>query len=93
MNRRELASAGEPVRVKASKNAKITPLKGFKDAVMSPATAPRLARGVWPPPTKAPAKAPAKAAAAEATPAADKAPEKPTRAGRYISRLPGRRGR
>ncbi|PZS21937.1 MAG: hypothetical protein DLM54_03690 [Acidimicrobiales bacterium] len=70
MNRRELVSAGEPVSVKASKNAKITPLKGFKDAVMSPAPAPRLAWGVWPPPTKA-----------------------PTRAARYISRLPGRRGR
>ena len=29
-------ATGEPVKVKASKKAKITPLKGFKDAVMSP---------------------------------------------------------
>ena len=42
-------ATGEPVKVKASKKAKITPLKGFKDAVMSPSAAPKLARGVWPP--------------------------------------------
>lgn len=44
---------GEPVKVKASKKAKITPLKGFKDAVMSQSAAPKLAKGVWPPATKA----------------------------------------
>jgi DNA-binding protein HU-beta len=48
-------ATGEPVKVKASKKAKITPLKGFKDAVMSRSAAPKLAKGVWPP---APAKAP-----------------------------------
>jgi DNA-binding protein HU-beta len=42
-------ATGEPVKVKASKKAKITPLKGFKDAVMSASAAPKLARGVWPP--------------------------------------------
>ncbi|HWC09998.1 MAG TPA: HU family DNA-binding protein [Acidimicrobiales bacterium] len=47
-------ATGEPVKVKASKKAKITPLKGFKDAVMSRSAAPKLAKGVWPP---APAKA------------------------------------
>lgn len=41
---------GEPVKIKASKKARITPLKGFKDAVMTPSTAPELAKGTWPPP-------------------------------------------
>src|SRR5919206_308985 len=41
-------ATGEQIKVKASKKAKITPLKGFKDAVMSPSAAPRLAKGVWP---------------------------------------------
>ena len=69
---------GEPVKIKASKKARITPLKGFKDAVMSPSTAPKLEKGVWPPAPvakKAPAAkkaAPAKAAAPKA--AAKKAP-------------------
>jgi hypothetical protein len=55
--------------------AKITALKGFKDAVMSPSAAPKLARGVWPPASaKAPpvkkAAAPAsKSVAAKASPA------------------------
>ena len=50
-------ATGEPVKVKASKKAKITPLKGFKDAVMRPSAAPKLARGVWPPAAdKAPAR-------------------------------------
>jgi DNA-binding protein HU-beta len=39
----------EPVRIKASKKARITPLKGFKDAVVKTSLAPRLERGVWPP--------------------------------------------
>jgi DNA-binding protein HU-beta len=41
-------ATGEPMRIKASKKARITPLKAFKDAVMSPSQAPKLARGVWP---------------------------------------------
>ena len=59
-------ATGEPVKIKASKKARITPLKGFKDAVMTPTTAPKLNKGVWPPaPKAAPAKkAPAKKAAA-----------------------------
>ena len=67
-------ATGAPVKVKASKKAKITPLMGFKDAVSA---APKLAKGVWPPAAKAPAKAaPARkapAAAASKT-AATKAP-------------------
>ncbi len=50
-------ATGAPVKVKASKKAKITPLKGFKDAVMSASAAPKLAKGVWPPAGKAPVKA------------------------------------
>lgn len=65
-------ATGEPVKVKASKKAKITPLKGFKDAVMSPSAAPKLARGVWPPAAKkatAAASSARKTTAASATPA------------------------
>ena len=67
-------ATGQPVKIKASKRAKITPLKGYKDGVMSIAAAPKLAKGVWPPapaPAKAAAKAPAKAAvkAVKAAPA------------------------
>ncbi|MDQ6945213.1 MAG: HU family DNA-binding protein [Actinomycetota bacterium] len=61
-------ATGAAVKVKASKKAKITPLKGFKDAVMSSSAAPKLAKGVWPP---APAKvAPAKKTTAVASKAA-----------------------
>ena len=76
------SATGEPVKVKASKKAKITPLKGFKDAVMSTKAAPKLAKGDWPQaPAPAPAKkataAPAKATAAPAKKApAAKAPAK-----------------
>jgi DNA-binding protein HU-beta len=55
-------ATGEAIKIKASKKARITPLKGFKDAVMKPSTAPKLERGVWPP-------APAKAAAKKSAPA------------------------
>jgi DNA-binding protein HU-beta len=68
----------QPVRIKASKKARITPLKGFKDAVVKTSLAPKLDRGVWPPApaAKAPAKkAPAKTAATAKT-AAKKAPAK-----------------
>ena len=70
---------GEMMQVKASKKARVTPLKGFKDAVMTPSTAPKLEKGVWPPAPKpaakkaAPArKAPARKAAAPARKAAAK---------------------
>jgi DNA-binding protein HU-beta len=36
---------GEPVKIKASRKPRITPLKGLKDAVTSPSSAPKLARG------------------------------------------------
>ena len=69
-------ATGAPVKIKASKKVRITALKGYKDAVMAPATAPKLNKGVWPPaPVAAPAKkAPAKKATAKTT--ATKAPAK-----------------
>ena len=78
---------GEPVKIKASKKARITPLKGFKDAVMTPSTAPKLAKGVWtakPAASKAAATNGAtKTAAAKTTPAkapAAKAAKAPAKA-------------
>jgi DNA-binding protein HU-beta len=64
-------ATGEPVKIKASKKARITPLKAFKDAVMAPSQAPKLAKGVWPPAPKPAAKkaAPAKKAPAKKAPA------------------------
>jgi DNA-binding protein HU-beta len=62
----------QPVRIKASKKARITPLKGFKDAVVKTTLAPKLERGVWPP---AP---PAKKAAAKKTTATKRTATKAT---------------
>jgi len=77
-------ATGAPVKIPARKRARITPLKGFKDALLTPASAPKLAKGVWPPEAataakKAPAKAVAKKAPAKKAPAkavAKKAPAK-----------------
>ena len=63
-------ATGAPVQVKASKKAKITPLKGFKDAVMSAKAAPKLAKGVWPAAPAGAKAAPAKKAAGATTAAA-----------------------
>jgi DNA-binding protein HU-beta len=41
-------ATGEAIRIKASKKARITPVKAFKDAVLAPATAPKLVKGAWP---------------------------------------------
>ncbi|MBW3556726.1 MAG: HU family DNA-binding protein [Actinobacteria bacterium] len=72
-------ATGEQIKIKASKKARITPLKGFKDAVMTPSQAPKLAKGVWPPAGGAAAKkassAPAGGSAKKAAPA-KKAPAK-----------------
>ena len=43
---------GEPVKIKASKRVRVTPLKAFKDAVITPSLAPKLNKGVWPPAPK-----------------------------------------
>ena len=74
-------ATGETIRIKASKKARITPVKAFKDAVLNPATAPKLAKGAYPTvdaavtaagKSSAPvaAKAPAKKAPAARKPAA-----------------------
>jgi DNA-binding protein HU-beta len=72
-------ATGETIRIKASKKARITPVKAFKDAVLAPAKAPKLARGAYPTSddavksagktAAAPAKAPAKKTAARKAPA------------------------
>ena len=54
-------ATGEAIRIKASKKARITPLKGFKDVVLGATPAPKLAKA-------APAKAtPARATTTRAT--------------------------
>lgn len=40
-------ATGEAIKIKASKKARITPLKAFKDSVMS-GKGPKLNKGVWP---------------------------------------------
>jgi DNA-binding protein HU-beta len=72
-------ATGETIRIKASKKARITPVKAFKDAVLAPATAPKLVRGAFPTSddavktagksAAAPAKAPTRKAAARKAPA------------------------
>jgi DNA-binding protein HU-beta len=67
---------GQPVKIKASKKARITPLKAFKDSVMTPSTAPKLTKGTWPPapvPAKKAAATKATKATAARKPAASKA--------------------
>jgi len=58
-------ATGEQIHIKASKRARITAAKTFKDAVLAPSKAPKLARGVWP----LDADAVKQAGAAAATPA------------------------
>jgi DNA-binding protein HU-beta len=41
-------ATGETIRIKASKKARITAVKAFKDAVLTPALAPKLVRGAFP---------------------------------------------
>ncbi|MHB8439118.1 MAG: HU family DNA-binding protein [Acidimicrobiales bacterium] len=90
-------ATGEQIRIKASKKARITPVKAFKDAVLSPAQAPKLVRGAFPISDEAvkaagKAAAPAKKAAAPAkrtgAPAkkARKAVKKTTRAAKKTVR-------
>jgi DNA-binding protein HU-beta len=66
----------EPVRIKASKKARITPLKGFKDAVVKTSLAPKLQPGVWPPAPAAAKKSTAKKSTAGARAGARKSTAK-----------------
>jgi DNA-binding protein HU-beta len=72
-------ATGETIQIKASKKARITPLKSFKDSVMNPSTAPKLRAGVWPPrPATAKKATPNKATAKKTTTAKKAAPKKAT---------------
>jgi hypothetical protein len=59
------------VKIKASKKARITALKAYKDALLTPTLAPKLVKGVWPP-VPAAKKAVAKKVVAKRAPAARK---------------------
>jgi len=88
-------ATGEAIRIKASKKARITPVKAFKDAVMQPATAPKLKRGAFPTSDEA-VRAAGKAAAAPATrgrvaPARKTAGRKATGARKTAKRAPARK--
>ena len=41
-------ATGEAIRIKASKKARITPVKAFKDVSFAPAKAPKLVKGADP---------------------------------------------
>jgi DNA-binding protein HU-beta len=41
-------ATGEQIMIRASKKARITPVKAFKEAVLNPSNAPRLKRGSFP---------------------------------------------
>jgi len=73
-------ATGETIRIKASKKARITPVKAFKDAVLAPSTAPKLKKGAFPIIATAVASAgksaPAAKAPAKKAPAAKKAVRK-----------------
>ncbi|HUP87255.1 MAG TPA: HU family DNA-binding protein [Acidimicrobiales bacterium] len=67
-------ATGEAIKIKASTKPRVTMLKGFKDAVMTPSLAPKVAAGILSgggtakkaaPAKKAPAKAAAKKATAK----------------------------
>ncbi len=70
-------ATGEAIRIKASKKARITPVKAFKDAVLAPSKAPKLEKGAYPTLDAAVA-----AAGKSAAPAAAKAPAKKVTAAR-----------
>jgi DNA-binding protein HU-beta len=76
----------EPVRIKASKKARITPLKGFKDAVVKTTLAPKLERGVWPPAPAAAKKSTAKKSTAKKSTAKRSTAKKSTGAARAGAR-------
>jgi DNA-binding protein HU-beta len=80
-------ATGEAIKIKASKKARITPLKGFKDVVLGAAPAPKLAKAT---PVKA---APARATATRATKTATtpKAPARKAPATKTAAKAPVRK--
>jgi DNA-binding protein HU-beta len=83
-------ATGEAIRIKASKKARITPVKAFKDAVMSPSIAPRLKRGAFPTNDDA-VRAAGKTVAAAAPRARKAAPARKTAAKKTTRRAPARK--
>jgi DNA-binding protein HU-beta len=81
----------EPVRIKASKKARITPLKGFKDAVVKTTLAPRLERGVWPPAPAAAKKSTAKKSSAKKSTAKKSTAKKSTTKRATTRKAPARK--
>ena len=90
-------ATGEAIRIKASKKARITPVKAFKDAVLAPAKAPKLLKGAFPTDEAAvkaagkstaavAAKAPARRAPAKKAAAARRAPVKKSTARKAAKR-------
>jgi DNA-binding protein HU-beta len=69
-------ATGEAIHIKASKKARITPVKAFKDAVLAPATAPKLKKGAYPVDSVALAAAGKSAAVAPVKATVAKAPAK-----------------
>ena len=87
-------ATGEAIRIKASKKARITPVKAFKEAVLNPANAPRLKRGAFPimdDVVKAAGKAAKAAPAKKAAPARKTAARKTTARKTTAKRAPARK--
>jgi DNA-binding protein HU-beta len=80
-------ATGEQIRIKASKRVRIAPAKAFKDGVLSPTSAPKLARGAWPLNAEAVKLAGQNVGAAPKTPKA--AATKKTPAKRLAAKRPG----
>jgi DNA-binding protein HU-beta len=79
-------ATGETIRIKASKKARITPVKAFKDAVLAPATAPKLKKGAFPIDAAAVAAAGKSAAVAPVRATTAKAPAKKAPAAKKVVR-------
>jgi DNA-binding protein HU-beta len=83
-------ATGETIRIKASKKARITPVKAFKDAVMMPAGAPKLKRGAFPTNDDA-VRAAGKTAAPAAARGRTAAPARKTTARKTARKAPAKR--
>src|ERR1700727_3735060 len=79
-------ATGETIRIKASKKARITPVKAFKDAVLAPSTAPKLKKGAYPIDAAAVAAAGKSAAVAPVRATVAKAPAKKAPAAKKVVR-------
>ena len=84
-------ATGEAIKIKASKKARITPLKGFKDIVLGVAPAPKLTKAsTKAAPAKTASKTAAKSATTRTAAARTAAPKAPARA-RATKAAPARR--